>query len=134
MIRSLCACVVGLAVSAPAFAHHSFAMFDRAKTVSVEGTVVSFEMINPHSWLYVTTRDAGGKQVEWALEMGGLAAMAREGFQKDWIKPGDRISVDFHPLKDGTHGGQYLSAKLADGRDVKGGETGLGPLENQGLR
>ena len=134
MIRGLGACVAGLALSGPALAHHSFAMFDAAKTVTMEGTVVSFELINPHSWLYITAKDASGKSVEWAFEMGGLAAMARVGFQKDWIKPGDRILVDFHPLKDGTHGGQYLGAKLADGRDVKGGETGLGPLENQGLR
>ena len=134
MMRGLLAVVVGLAVSAPAQAHHSFAMFDRAKTVTVEGTIVSFEMINPHSWLYVTTSDSAGKSVEWAFEMGGLAAMARAGLQKEWIKPGDHIIVSFHPLKDGTHGGQYLSARLADGRDVKGGETGLGPQENQGLR
>jgi hypothetical protein len=121
-----------MAVSTPAFAHHSFSMFDRAKTVTTEGTVVSFEMINPHSWLYLMTKDSDGEAVEWAFEMGGLAAMARVGFQKDWIKPGDRVSVDFHPLRDGTHGGQYLGMRLADGRDVKGGETGLGPAVNQG--
>jgi hypothetical protein len=107
-------------------------MFDRAKTITMEGTVVSFEMINPHSWLYLMTADSDGKPVEWAFEMGGLAAMARVGFQKDWLKPGDRISVDFHPLRNGTHGGQYLKARLADGRDVTGGETGLGPAANQG--
>jgi hypothetical protein len=132
MIRGLVACAVGLVLSGPALAHHSFAMFDAAKTVRVEGTVVSFEMINPHSWLYLMTKDGSGKPVEWAFEMGGLAALARIGFEKDWIKPGDRILVDFHPLKDGTHGGQYLSAKLPDGRDIKGGETGLGPAANQG--
>ena len=131
MLRGICACLLGLAASAPALAHHSFAMFDRAKTVTVEGTVVSFEMINPHSWLYLATRDSSGKPVEWAFEMGGLAAMARAGLEKDWIKPGDRISVDFHPLKDGTHGGQYLRAKLPGGREVQGGETGLGPIINQ---
>jgi hypothetical protein len=131
MLRGLCACVVGLAASVPALAHHSFAMFDRAKTITVEGTVVSFEMVNPHSWLYVMTKDATGKPVEWAFEMGGLATMARVGFQKEWIKPGDRITVNFHPLKDGAYGGQYLGARLADGRDVTGGETGLGPAANQ---
>ena len=127
MIRALFAGVVGLLVSGPALAHHSFSMFDIAKTVTLEGQVVSFEMINPHSWLYVMTKDANGKVGEWALEMGGAGAMARAGWQKDTVKPGDTISVDIHPLKDGTRGGQFLKARLAGGKAIDGGDTGLGP-------
>ena len=127
MKRILLAACFGLVVATPAAAHHSFSMFDLAKTVTVEGTVVSFEMINPHSWLYVAAKDASGKPVEWALEMGGSGAMTRAGWQKDTVKPGDPISVDIHPLKDGTHGGQFLRAKLAGGKDIEGGDSGLGP-------
>lgn len=127
MKRALLAAAFGLAVSAPALAHHSFAMFELGKTVTIEGTVVSFEMINPHSWLYVMTKDSSGKPVEWALEMGGAGAMARAGWQKDTVKAGDPISVDIHPLKDGTYGGQFLKAKLSGGKDIEGGDSGLGP-------
>ena len=127
MKRILLAACFGLVVATPAPAHHSFSMFDLAKTVTIEGTVVSFEMINPHSWLYVAAKDASGKPVEWALEMGGSGAMTRAGWQKDTVKPGDPISVDIHPLKDGTHGGQFLKAKLAGGKDIEGGDSGLGP-------
>ena len=126
MIRGLLAGVIGMLVSGPALAHHSFAMFELGKTVTIEGTVVSFEMINPHSWLYVATKDSSGKTAEWALEMGGTGAMMRAGWQKDTVKAGDPISVDIHPLKDGTHGGQFLRAKLS-GKAIEGGDTGLGP-------
>ena len=106
-------------------------MFDQAKTVTIQGTVKSFELINPHSWLYVETTDTAGKPAEWALEMGGSGAMARAGWQKDTVKIGDRISVDLHPLKDGTYGGQFLRAKLPDGKAMDGGDTGLGPGARQ---
>jgi hypothetical protein len=59
--------------------------------------------------------------------MGGSGAMTRAGWQKDTVKPGDPISVDIHPLKDGTHGGQFLKAKLSTGKDIEGGDSGLGP-------
>jgi hypothetical protein len=127
MVRGLFAGLVGLAICAPALAHHSFTMFDQTKTVTLEGTVTSFEMINPHSWLYVEAKDATGKVSEWALEMGGTGAMQRAGWQRDTVKPGDAVSVEIHPLKDGTHGGQFLRAKLPGGRTIDGGDTGLGP-------
>ena len=130
-MRALLVGVVGVALAAPAMAHHSFSMFDQAKTVTLQGTVKSFELINPHSWLYVMAVDADGKPAEWALEMGGSGAMARAGWQKDTVKPGDRVTVNLHPLKDGTYGGQFLSAKLADGKDISGGDTGLGPGARQ---
>ena len=130
-MRGLLVGVVALAISAPALAHHSFSMFDQAKTVTISGTVKSFELINPHSWLYVMAVDANGKPAEWALEMGGSGAMARAGWVKDTVKPGDKVTVDLHPLKDGTYGGQFLRAKLPDGKDVEGGDTGLGPGARQ---
>jgi hypothetical protein len=119
--------MIGLAFAGPALAHHSFSMFDQTKTVTVEGTVVSFEMINPHSWLYVEVKNPAGATAEWALEMGGSGAMTRAGWQRDTVKAGDPISVDFHPLKDGTHGGQFVRARLAGGKAIEGGDTGLGP-------
>ena len=114
------------AVAAPAAAHHSFAMFDNEKTLTLDGTVKEFELTNPHAWLYVVTVDAQGKPDEWGLEMGGTAAMERAGWKADTVKPGDKIVVEIHPLKDGTHGGQFLSAKFG-GRAIEGGDIGLPP-------
>lgn len=121
------ACFATLAITASALAHHSFSMFDNEKTLSIEGAVKEFELTNPHSWLYVVTKDAQGKVSEWGIEMGGPGALGRSGWQRDTVKPGDNIVVEIHPLKDGTHGGQFLNAKLFDGRLIGGGDTGLPP-------
>ena len=122
------AAVAAFVVTAPAFAHHSFSMFDAEKTVTIEGTVKEFEFINPHAWLYLVGVDRTGKTVEWSIEMGGAGALARSGWKADTVKPGDRIAVQIHPLKDGSRGGQYLKAKLPDGRTVEGGDLGLPPI------
>jgi len=110
--------LTGLAVSiaAPALAHHSFAMFDREKAMSVSGVVKEYEWTNPHAWVHVMVTDAGGKAVEWSFEMQSIAQDTRAGWRADSVKPGDKISVEFHPLKDGTRGGQLMAATLADGK------------------
>jgi hypothetical protein len=122
--------VTGLAAFAlmtSAQAHHSFAMFDHEKKLTLTGTVSEFEYINPHGWLHVTIVGPDGRPGVWQLEMGGINAMQRVGLQADTLKPGDRVTVEFHPLKDGARGGQYLSATLPDGRTIEGGDLGLPP-------
>jgi hypothetical protein len=102
-------------------------MFDHEKKLTLTGTVSEFEYINPHGWLHLSVAGADGRTGVWQLEMGGINAMQRVGLQADTIKPGDRVTVEFHPLKDGGRGGQYLSARLPDGRTVEGGDLGLPP-------
>lgn len=104
-----------LSLSAPALAHHSFAMFDADKTVELEGTVKEFQWTNPHSWLQVLVADESGNEVEWSLEMGSPGALARSGWRPRTMNPGDRVTVSIHPLKDGSSGGQFLTATLPDG-------------------
>src|SRR6185436_11441054 len=84
----------------PAFAHHSFAMFDADKKVTLEGTVKEFQWTNPHAWILMTV---GSDQ--WAIEMGGPGGLARQGWVPKTLTPGMKISAVIHPLKDGTHGG-----------------------------
>ena len=105
-----CACAV------PALAHHSFAMFDSDKTLTMTGTVKEFEWTNPHSWLRIIVEDqASGKTLQWALEMGAPAQQARVGWKPDSVKPGDKVTVIIHPLKDGSRGGQFVTAILPGG-------------------
>ena len=95
---------------APAFAHHSFAMFDNAKTVTIQGTVKDYQWTNPHSWVQLMVKDpATGKDVEWSIEAGSPNGLARQGWSRHSAKPGDTASIDIHPLKDGSAGGSLIS-------------------------
>ena len=110
-------------VAAPAVAHHSFAMFDPEKTVTLKGTVKDFEWQNPHVWLEMNVMDqATGKVVKYSLEMGSVARSTYDGWKKDTVRPGDAITATMHPLKDGSRGGMYLSVETPSGQ--KFGRTG----------
>lgn len=118
--------IAGLfAIAASAFlvqaeAHHSFTMFDKEKTITISGTLKEFEWNNPHCWLHITAVDAAtGRNVEWSFEMGSISQIAAQGWKVDSVKPGDKITVSGHPLKDSSHGGQYRSVKLGDGRSFQ---------------
>ena len=113
------AAIAVAAFAAPAFAHHSFAMFDAQKTVTLQGTVKEFEWTNPHSWLRVNVKDEKtGAQQLWALELSSPARLITMGMKSDSVHPGDAVSVTFHPMKDGTRGGQFIQATLPDGKQV----------------
>ena len=105
-----------LGMAGAASAHHSFAMFDSQKTLSLDGTVKDFQWTNPHTWVELVVRDASGKENEWAIEGGSPNALARTGWKRTVLKPGDRAVLVIHPLKDGTHGGSYVSITLPSGQ------------------
>ncbi len=109
--------LVSVALAAPAFAHHSFAMFDADKIVTAKGTVKEYEWTNPHSWLRVMIADPStGKELQWAFEMSSPATMKGLGMTPDTVKPGDVVTVTYHPLRDGSRGGQFMQALLPNGK------------------
>lgn len=112
-------------IALPAMAHHSFSMFDREKTMTLNGVVKQFEWTNPHAWLYVMVMDDAGKAIEYPLEMQGTGQAQKNGWRPDTVKPGDRVTVALHPLKSGSHGGQLMTVVLPDGRKMA--VTGLPP-------
>jgi hypothetical protein len=115
------AAVATLAFGVPASAHHSFAMFDNEKSMTVQGQVKEFEWTNPHSWLRVMVMDQNtGKPMLWVFELSSPARLATLGMHSNSLKPGDTVSVNFHPLKDGTRGGQFVQATLPDGKQFSG--------------
>jgi hypothetical protein len=119
--------------SIPAFGHHSFAMFDADKKVTIEGTVKEFQWTNPHSWILMTVANAQGTPEQWAIEMGAPGGLARQGWVPKTLMPGMKISAVIHPLKDGTHGGQFMAVVLPDGSTkgnmnaAAGANAGAGP-------
>lgn len=122
LLASSAVVIVGPAarvLTPPAFAHHSFAMFDQQKDVSIEGTVTDFTWTNPHASItLVAPHPETGVDTEWWFEMSSLGGISRGGWRRDTVKPGDEIIVNFHPLKDGAAGGQFRYAVLPDGRTL----------------
>ena len=111
--------IAAAAFAASALAHHTFAMFDAQKTVVLEGTVKEFEWVNPHAWLRVMVNDEKtDRPVLWALELSSPSRLVTMGMRADSVKPGDAVSVTFHPLKDGARGGQFIQAVLPGGKEV----------------
>jgi hypothetical protein len=98
-----------LAFSQPAMAHHSFALFDTNKTVRVEGTVKKFDWTNPHSWITFEVIEPDSTVTEWMIELPSAATLARDHWNKNYIKPGEKLILHVNPLKDGRKGGALAS-------------------------
>jgi Family of unknown function (DUF6152) len=104
-----------LAGAQPAAAHHSFAMFEPTKTLTFKGTVKTFQWTNPHVIIVVLVQpDDGGAAQEWSLETTSPGVLTRNGWTRQSVKAGDRVSVVFSPLRDGSHGGGLNSVTLLD--------------------
>jgi len=110
----LCAAV--LLTSAAAFAHHSSAGIDRTKSVTLTGTIKQFSWTNPHSWMEVEVPDEKGGTITWKVEMTSPAYLVRAGWKSTTLKTGDEVKITVRPLRDGSPGGLFVSALLADGR------------------
>lgn len=104
-----------VAFSLPAAAHHSTAMFDFTKTIEIEGTIKAFQWTNPHTWTVVTVDGDVAAAGEYGLEGMSPNYLSRNGWSKRMLKPGDKVSLKVHPLKDGRKGGFMVSVKLPDG-------------------
>lgn len=115
----------GLMAALPMFAHHSFsAEFDAQKRVSLKGTVVKVEWMNPHIWIYLDVKDANGANTRWQCEGGPPNSLTRNGWTKDALKEGDQVSIDGTLSKDGSRTCNATSVNLPDGRRVFAGSSG----------
>jgi hypothetical protein len=109
----LLAALIGAASSA--WAHHSFAMYEPTKTLTLKGTVKTFQWTNPHVVIWIVVQpEEGGAAQEWSIETTSPGVLTRGGWTRQSIKPGDRVSVTFSPLRDGSHGGGLNSVTLLD--------------------
>lgn len=108
------AAVVGLMLSALACAHHSFAQFG-SSTMQVGGTVTRFEWTNPHAWIWLDVPDGKGGSVEWALECQSPSGLSRHGWNRKTLQPGDKVTADLHPMRDGSNAGEFVRITRSDG-------------------
>jgi len=100
-------------------AHHSYAAFDRAREIRLMGTVRTWEMGNPHGYLWVNVKTSTtGSSELWGFEAPSPQVLINHGWSKYSVKPGDAVTLLANPLKDGRHGGSLLELRLPDGRDL----------------
>ena len=112
--RSTALLLATLLLAAPGYAHHSGAIFDRDRMITLTGQVREFQWTNPHCFIQVTIAGANGEE-EWSVEMGAPLQLYQAGWKPATLKPGDSVTVVVHPARDGTHGGLFLSATGKDG-------------------
>jgi hypothetical protein len=109
---------VGVAVAAarPILAHHSAAMFEEKKTITVEGIVKEFQYTNPHSWLLVDVTGKDGKVTTWGFEAEGPSTLQRAGIRPSEFPPGTKLTITGLPMKDGRPAAIWVEATRADGK------------------
>jgi hypothetical protein len=116
--------VAGLAMGAAgvAVAHHSYSAFDMVGTKTVTGTIQKFDWSNPHSWIWIDVKNEQGVVETWGIEGMSPNFLARRGWTRTTLKPGDKITMTFHPVRGGDKGGSFVSATKSTGEPlVQGG-------------
>lgn len=126
-----------VSLASPVWAHHSYAMFDGTKALTVNGTVAKLEWANPHVflWVYVPSSSAPEGYELYAFENGGVNVLSRRyGWTKTTVQAGEKIAVAYYPLKDGRkNGGSFFKVTHADGR-VSQAEDALNTASVQAAR
>ncbi len=110
-----------LLVAAPASAHHSFAMYDHTRTITVKGEVTKFQWTNPHAYLEVDAKQKDGTTKHYSIEMTSINMMQRLGWRSNMIKAGDQVKVTVAPLLNGEPGGLMLDVMLPGGKLMEPG-------------
>lgn len=117
---------IGAVFAAPLLAHHSFAMFDQSKQVTLVGTVKEFQWTNPHAFIHIEVAE-GGKSDVWDIELNSPNNLKRQGWSSASVKPGDKVTLVANPLRDmAAHkGGLFIAVTLPDGK-ILGDATRIG--------
>lgn len=120
------AALIILAGASPVMAHHSFAMFDQSKPVTLSGSVTAFEWTNPHAYIEMDVTGEKGSAQHWSIELGSPSILMQAGWKFKDLKKGDKVTARISPLRSGQPGGLLIQVTLADGR-VLGNGPGRGP-------
>lgn len=110
ILVSLVAAGTGLAL-----AHHSYSAFNMSESKVVTGTIKKVDWTNPHTWIWIDVANEQGVVETWGIEGMSPNYLDRRGWSRNTLKPGDKVSITLHPMKNGDKGGSFLSAKKPDG-------------------
>ena len=121
-LKSAGVAFMGLLIAASSgLAHHSFAMFDSSKQVTLSGAVTSFEWTNPHTYIEVDVPGDNGSVKHWSIELGSPSILRNSGWKHNTLKQGDKVMLVINPLRNGNAGGLLLWAQLPDGNKLGNG-------------
>ncbi|MGD9842431.1 MAG: DUF6152 family protein [Steroidobacteraceae bacterium] len=109
-----------ITISHQVLAHHSYAQFDQSARVTLSGTVKELQWANPHVWVRLKVPTAAGPLAEWGFETFGLSMLKRQGWNRSSLQPGDKVTVEYYAMRDGSTGGQLLLLTKADGTVLHG--------------
>ncbi len=109
---------VVIAMIAPALAHHSFAVYDHTRTITIQGTVTKFQWTNPHGFIELDVPQSDGTVKHYTVELTSINMMQRVGWRSNMIKPGDKLQVVGAPLLSGEPVALGLEVVLADGKTM----------------
>lgn len=116
-----------LLATAPVSAHHAFAAeFDANQPLTLKGTIVKMEWVNPHGWLHIDVKDPAGKVVTWALEFGSPNSLLKRGLRKENLPIGAEVTVSAYRAKNGSSTAHAEKVTMADGKALFTGSSGTG--------
>ena len=90
----------------------------KGEGVTVEAVIKEVQFTNPHVWLQILVKDDKGVETEWSIESGAPGMMLRNGWKPSTLKPGDKVELTMHPLRNGNPGGSLVRVKVPDGRTL----------------
>ena len=134
LLRALVALTVaGCATAATVVAHHSFsAEYDAKQPITLKGTVIKMEWINPHSWIHIDVKNPDGTVTEWMVEGGTPNTLFRRGFTRESVKAGMEITVEGYRAKNGANRANGRDLILKDGKRLFMGSSGTGaPIDGK---
>ncbi len=114
----LAALSLSLVISGPAFAHHSMSMYDRSHDTTFQATIVEFDWANPHSHIIFTVTDEHGNVVKWDAEGGGPHRLEKRGWNKDSLKPGEKVTIIGNRNRDGSPTMRFEQVILSNGQTL----------------
>ena len=133
ILRALAVFVTGVAMAVPVLAHHSFsAEYDAKQPITLKGSVIKMEWINPHSWIHLAVKNADGTTTEWMIESGTPNTLVRRGFTKQSLLPGTEITVEGFRAKNGANRANGADLILSDGKRLFLGSSGTGAPKDDG--
>ncbi len=126
LLRLTCFGILLTLGAVPTVAHHSAAMFDSQKSLTLQGTIKDFQWINPHCWIQLRVPEQNGT-VEWSIEMGSPMQIYRSGWRPSTLHSGQKVTILLHPVRNGSRGGQFISGTAEDGAPLGARSKGAAP-------